>query len=73
MPDWPQAQRKAASTARWAVTMTKVRIRRVLARTRWQLVTFYGKGGGESVGTGSSECKQFLGNDDPVKEDRPTR
>lgn len=30
--------------------MTKVRIRRVLARTRWQLVTFYGKVGGESVG-----------------------
>ncbi|MGI8742436.1 MAG: hypothetical protein ACR2NN_07660 [Bryobacteraceae bacterium] len=30
--------------------MTKVRIRRVLSRTRWQLVTFCGKGGGESVG-----------------------
>jgi len=30
--------------------MTKVRIRRVLARTRWQLVTFYGVAGGESVG-----------------------
>src|SRR5205807_7189874 len=44
------AQRKAAKTARWAVTMTKVRIRRVLSRTRWQLVTFSGKSGGESVG-----------------------
>jgi hypothetical protein len=30
--------------------MAKVRIRRVAARTRWQLVTFYGKQGGESVG-----------------------
>ena len=48
--DWKAAQRKAANTARWAVTMTKVRIRRVLARTRWQLITFCGKSGGESVG-----------------------
>src|SRR5687767_341327 len=48
--NWKRAQRKAAITARWAVTMTKVRIRRVLARTRWQLVTFYGVSGGESVG-----------------------
>jgi len=30
--------------------MVKVRIRRVASRTRWQLVTFYGKAGGESVG-----------------------
>lgn len=30
--------------------MTKVRIRQVLARTRWQLVTFCGADGGESVG-----------------------
>jgi hypothetical protein len=30
--------------------MAKVRIRRVVARTRWQLVTFYGGKGGESVG-----------------------
>jgi hypothetical protein len=48
--DWKKAQKKASKTARWAVTMTKVRIRRVLARTRWQLVTFYGASGGESVG-----------------------
>jgi len=48
--DWAAAQKKAANTARWAVTMTKVRIRRVLARTQWQLVTFCGKAGGESVG-----------------------
>jgi len=30
--------------------MTKVRIRRVAARTRWQLITFCGKSGGESRG-----------------------
>lgn len=48
--NWKKAQRKASRTARWAVTTTKVRIRRIIARTRWQLVTFYGKSGGESVG-----------------------
>jgi hypothetical protein len=48
--NWRRAQQKAAKTARWAVTMTKVRIRRVAARTHWQLVTFCGKAGGESVG-----------------------
>jgi hypothetical protein len=48
--DWKKAQEKAARTARWAVTMTKVRIRRVVSRTRWQLVTFNGGRGGESVG-----------------------
>jgi hypothetical protein len=30
--------------------MVKVRIRRVVSRTRWQLVTFYGRGDSESVG-----------------------
>jgi len=48
--NWKNAQQKAALTARWAVTMVKVRIREVASRTRWQLVTFYGKSGGESVG-----------------------
>jgi hypothetical protein len=48
--NWTKAQRKAAHTARWAVTMTKVRIRQTLARTRWQLVTFCGVSGAESVG-----------------------
>jgi hypothetical protein len=48
--DWKKAQIDAARTARWAVTMTKVRIRSVVARTRWQLVSFYGAKGGESVG-----------------------
>src|ERR1017187_9574093 len=33
--DWKAAQKKADRTARWAVTMSKVRIRRVLSRTRW--------------------------------------
>ena len=48
--DWTKAQQKAARTGRWAITMAKVRIRRALSRTRWQLVTFCGAGGGESVG-----------------------
>src|SRR5438045_2588038 len=48
--NWKDAQQKAVLTARWAVTMAKVRIRRVASRTRWQLVTFYGKSGGESFG-----------------------
>lgn len=48
--DWKQAQEKAARTNRWAKTMTKVRIRRILARTSWRLVTFDGKLGGESRG-----------------------
>ncbi len=50
MTDWPTAQQTAAKTARWAVTMTKVRIRAMLSRTKWQLVTFLGGSGGESVG-----------------------
>jgi hypothetical protein len=48
--NWKEAQQKAAQTARWAVIMTKVRIRQVVSRTCWQLVTFYGKSGAESVG-----------------------
>ena len=48
--DWKKAQEKAARTGRWTVTMAKVRIQRVVSRTRWQLATFYGKSGGESVG-----------------------
>jgi hypothetical protein len=48
--NWKEAQQKAARTARWAVTMVKVRIRQVASRTRWQLVTFYGKSGAESIG-----------------------
>jgi hypothetical protein len=48
--NWKRAQTQAARTGKWAVTMTKVRIRRVLSRTRWQLVTFLGKAGRESTG-----------------------
>ena len=48
--DWNHAQKKAARTGRWAVTMAKVRIRRVLSRTHWQLISICGPSGGESVG-----------------------
>lgn len=48
--DWKAAQQKAALTNRRAVTKTKERIRRVVSRTRWQLVTFLGKTGAESAG-----------------------
>ncbi len=47
---WAKAQREAAKTARWAITMTKVRIRQASAKTRWQLVTFLGPRRGESIG-----------------------
>jgi hypothetical protein len=50
MTDWTAAQRQAAKTARWAVTMTKVRIAKAVCKTKWQLVTFVGPSGGESVG-----------------------
>ncbi len=50
MTDWRAAQRSAAKTAKWAVTMTKKRISQFLAKTKWQLVTFVGPSGGESVG-----------------------
>jgi hypothetical protein len=50
MVNWRVAQQRAAKTGKWAVTMTKVRIRKTIARTRWQLITFVGPRGGESVG-----------------------
>ena len=43
----------AAYTERWAVTMTKVRIRQAVSAApfpRWHLLTFSGPGGGESRG-----------------------
>jgi len=43
----------AAYTEKWAVTMTKVRIRQAAASTpfpRWHLLTFAGPDGGESRG-----------------------
>jgi len=50
MTDWNAAQQKAARTARWAITMTKCRIRWLLSRTKWNLIAFLGARGGESVG-----------------------
>ena len=50
MTDWKTAQQFAAHTAKWAVTMTKVRIVKTIARTKWQLVTFLGPAGAECVG-----------------------
>jgi len=43
----------AAHTEKWAVTMTKVRIRQAVSAApfpRWQLLTFSGPDGGESRG-----------------------
>jgi hypothetical protein len=48
--DWKAASQKAHRTGRRAVTMAKARIRRVVSRTRWELVTFHGKSGAESAG-----------------------
>jgi hypothetical protein len=48
--DWDKAREKAFRTGQWAVRMTKVRIRQVSSRTRWEFVTFSGKSGGESRG-----------------------
>jgi hypothetical protein len=45
--------RLSAYTERWAVTMTKVRIRQAVARApwpRWHLLTFCGPDGGEARG-----------------------
>jgi hypothetical protein len=50
MPDWKAAQREAAKIARWAVIMTKCRIKKLITKTTWNLVTFCGKKGGESTG-----------------------
>jgi hypothetical protein len=50
MTDWKAAQQKAAKTGRWAITMTKLLITKLKAKTTWKLITFGGKKGGESVG-----------------------
>jgi len=52
-PEYKRRFKLAAYTERWAVTMTKVRIRQAVARTpfpRWHLLTFAGPDGGESRG-----------------------
>jgi hypothetical protein len=48
--DWVEAQQKAGRNARWAVTMTKVRITKLSARVRWEFATFHGPAGGEAAG-----------------------
>jgi hypothetical protein len=41
---------KIKRMGRWAITMTKVRIRKLICKTRWQLVTFLGPSKRESKG-----------------------
>ncbi|HXM09745.1 MAG TPA: hypothetical protein VN946_07360 [Terriglobales bacterium] len=41
---------KTIRTGEWAVKMAKVRIRQALARTRWQLVTFWDPQAGNRQG-----------------------
>ena len=51
--DYEERFRIAAKTEKWAVTMTKVRIRHAVAHApfpRWHLLTFAGPDGGESRG-----------------------
>jgi len=52
-PEYERRFKLAAYTEKWAVTMSKVRVRQVVSRTpfpRWHLLTFSGPGGGESRG-----------------------
>jgi hypothetical protein len=52
-PEFVRRFRMAAHTARWAVTMTKVRIRHAITDKpwpHWHLLAFTGKGGRESKG-----------------------
>ena len=51
--DYRRRFKLAAYTERWAVTMTKVRIRQAVTKTpflHWHLLTFAGRDGGESRG-----------------------
>jgi hypothetical protein len=51
--DYRRRFKLAAYTEKWAVTMTKVRIRQAVSRApfpRWHLLTFAGPDGGESRG-----------------------
>jgi hypothetical protein len=53
MSDYKERFKIAAYTERWAVTMTKVRIRQAVAHApfpRWHFVSFAGPDGGESRG-----------------------
>ena len=49
-PDWKAAPSKASRSGKWAITMTKWLITKAKGKTTWQLVTFCGPKGGESVG-----------------------
>lgn len=52
-PEYKRRFKLAAYTEKWAVTMTKVRIRQAVAHApfpRWHLLTFAGPDGGESRG-----------------------
>ena len=52
-PEYVKRSKAAAKTARWAVTMTKVRIRQAVAENpwpHWHLLSFTGPGGRESRG-----------------------
>lgn len=52
-PDYKKRFELAAYTQRWAVTMTKVRIRQAVAKApypRWHFLSFCGPDGGESRG-----------------------
>ena len=50
MTDRPTASEKARRSAKWATTMTKWVISRNKGRTTWQIVSFCGPHGCESVG-----------------------
>jgi hypothetical protein len=53
MSDYKERFRLAAYTEKWAVTMTKVRIRQAVAHApfpRWHFLSFAGPDGGESRG-----------------------
>ena len=50
MTDWVAANAKAARSAKWATTMTKWLIAKNKGRTTWQIVSFCGPNGCESVG-----------------------
>ena len=50
MTDGLTPQQKAAKTARWSVTMTRWLITRLKSKISWNLMSFLGKGGGESTG-----------------------
>jgi hypothetical protein len=66
VPDQIGAQRKAADTTERGAAITRVGIRRVLARHRWQLVSLLGPSSIESTGVVNLlAVRQDLGNPPP--------